>query len=286
MNRIPQEVLGFFDLRPDAPAVPQGGESGAEVWQVEASGRLFALRLGPAWAARLMRREGAAADAARRGGIPTPEVIGVRSSGAWAAMLAVWCPGTPVARALAAENVDPEVLGRACGAVQAHLHATAAPSELSNGPDWATPTSEEAEILALASPTRAEALVHFDLHPGNILIEGTTVVGVIDWENAAAGDPRQDLARSLSVVGLAMNRTAPGSPAIGPRLDAFSHAWLRGYEEVFGPVADLPVFLAWAARRTIRDLSGKRVPEEISHMEAVADAWVATLAGDGPTARG
>jgi|GEM_PF-540563 len=280
MARIPQEVLGAFDLVPDVPSVPQGGTSGYEVWRVESGGRRYALRLGPAWAARPMHGEVAAAEAARRGGIPTPEIVGVRSSEDWAAMLTVWCPGTPVARTLVAGDVDPLALGRACGAVQAHLHAIDAPSELSDRTDWATPTAEEKQILARASASRAKALVHFDLHPGNILTEGPTVVGVIDWENAAAGDPRQDLARSLSVVGLVMTLTRTGSPGLSPRLDAFSHAWLRGYEEILGPVADLPVFLAWAARRTIRDLSGKWPPEEVSRMEEASDAWIATLAGD------
>ena len=37
-------------------------------------------------------------------------------------------------------------------------------------------------------------LVHLDLHPGNVMVEGGRVSGVIDWANAALGDPAADVA--------------------------------------------------------------------------------------------
>ncbi len=36
-------------------------------------------------------------------------------------------------------------------------------------------------------------LVHLDLHTDNILIDGDTLTGIIDWEEACAGDHRYDL---------------------------------------------------------------------------------------------
>jgi aminoglycoside phosphotransferase (APT) family kinase protein len=40
---------------------------------------------------------------------------------------------------------------------------------------------------------RPACLVHGDCHPGNILMDGETITAVIDWEEAALGDPRIDL---------------------------------------------------------------------------------------------
>lgn len=55
-----------------------------------------------------------------------------------------------------------------------------------------------------------DAMVHLDLHPLNVVITDRGPV-VIDWTNAAAGDPAYDLARTLVTVGTA---DLPPSPAI------------------------------------------------------------------------
>jgi aminoglycoside phosphotransferase (APT) family kinase protein len=40
---------------------------------------------------------------------------------------------------------------------------------------------------------RPASLVHGDCHPGNILVDGETLTAIIDWEEAALGDPRIDV---------------------------------------------------------------------------------------------
>jgi len=50
------------------------------------------------------------------------------------------------------------------------------------------------EWLRANEPADARfALLHGDPNPGNYLFRGTSVVGVLDWEVAAIGDPRSDL---------------------------------------------------------------------------------------------
>ena len=38
-----------------------------------------------------------------------------------------------------------------------------------------------------------DGLVHFDLHTDNVLIDEGTLAGIIDWDEACAGDHRFDL---------------------------------------------------------------------------------------------
>jgi hypothetical protein len=47
-----------------------------------------------------------------------------------------------------------------------------------------------------AVPTRRD-LVHFDFQPANLLVEGATITGVVDWDGAQAGDAAFDLATLL-----------------------------------------------------------------------------------------
>lgn len=66
----------------------------------------------------------------------------------------------------------------------------------------ATPLSgdDQAEALSLASTLpRGAALLHGDLHPGNILV-GEQGLVVIDWFDAAIGHPIADIMRSLILV--------------------------------------------------------------------------------------
>jgi aminoglycoside phosphotransferase (APT) family kinase protein len=46
------------------------------------------------------------------------------------------------------------------------------------------------------------AICHGDFHPGNILVSGATVTGVIDWPNALMADPAYDLAMTRTILGL------------------------------------------------------------------------------------
>jgi aminoglycoside 2''-phosphotransferase len=75
----------------------------------------------------------------------------------------------------------------------------------------------------------APALRHGDLWYGNVLVDdaGTRVVGVVDWENAALGDPAADLARQLH-LGEAFLEAVLG--AYGEVDDALRHRIRRRWE--------------------------------------------------------
>lgn len=48
-------------------------------------------------------------------------------------------------------------------------------------------------LRATAPPSQATVLVHGDFKPGNVLLEGDTIVALLDWELAHLGDPLEDI---------------------------------------------------------------------------------------------
>jgi len=78
-------------------------------------------------------------------------------------------------------------LGRACGSIYARLSTVPGPAPLPPAP-------------AAPGGRSAAAVPRLDLHPLNILVSGTEVTGVLDWANAAAGDPVLDRARSWAIL--------------------------------------------------------------------------------------
>lgn len=92
------------------------------------------------------------------------------------------------------------------------------------------------EFLSPAPVGRGERIVHLDLHPLNVLI-GPTGPVVIDWSNAARGDPDVD-------VGLAWVLMAAGEVDVGRVLGAvlgrlravLVHGFLAPFD--LGPVKD------------------------------------------------
>ncbi|MBR7830709.1 phosphotransferase [Actinospica sp. MGRD01-02] len=100
---------------------------------------------------------------------------------------------------LEAWQKQPWRLGRYAGELaRLHDRLGAVPA-----PDWLPPPRHFAD-------RDGDAVVHLDLHPLNVIITADGPV-VIDWTNAAAGDPAYDLARTLVTVGTA---DLPPSPAV------------------------------------------------------------------------
>jgi len=192
-----------------------GGASGA-TW----SDGEVVLRVGERVAEEVLAASAAAAR------VPVPRVLG-QSDGA---VLLELVPGRP-AGALA----DPELAaeaGRACGALHDRLAGVAAPAGLRE------------------LPGRERSLLHLDLHPYNVLVDDDgEVTAVIDWTNAAAGDPQLDAARTWSILTL-----DPAALALRaePGWVALTEAWLDRLPEIPAPAR------AWACRFMLADL-GKRL---------------------------
>lgn len=271
---VPRSVLAALQLPDHATAVPAAGGSHAPVWRIDADGRRYALRMRPLAERDAIQREATAMRAAASGGIPVPDVVQVRVAGDLACLLTTWCPGETLAAAILDHGAAPLHLGAACGRLQAQLHAIPAPPAIAaQGTGWLSPTPEEERLLAGVPDREGSRLLHLDFHPLNILTDGLAITGVVDWVNAAAGDPRQDLARTLAILRLELPAHI-ASPDAERSTEALADAWARGYEERAGLLRSMPAFMAWAGLRTVRDLAGKRSAAAVQAMAARVAVWV------------
>lgn len=90
---------------------------------------------------------------------------------------------------------------------------------------WHNSRSAELErrILAVADEypdhLAGDDAVHLDFHPGNMLVSGRTLTGVVDWDGAGRGDRRLDLVTLRFGV-----HGEPCGPGVVERLDAILDA--------------------------------------------------------------
>jgi aminoglycoside phosphotransferase (APT) family kinase protein len=89
-------------------------------------------------------------------------------------------------------------------------------------------------LTALANLPDGSALCHGDFHPANVLLAPRGAV-VIDWENAAAGDPAADVARSALLLDHAHLHVS-GVQRLKLRTGAalFRSLYLRSYMQLSG----------------------------------------------------
>lgn len=250
-------ALGVEDARVVEPVA--GGWDTA-IWRVDRGAVSSALRLFRPEQASTARRE-ALALRALVGHAPVPEV---QAEGTWRgrpALLLSWVPGRPLAHALRARPWLAWRLGYAFGRAQARIHAvpvTAALRQIeTDWIAWAGPGEEALQARLRALPPRADALIHLDYHPLNVMVEETEVTGVLDWANVSIGDARADLARTLSIL-----RLAPSPPGVPERLHGLIRrllelGWRHGYGQPFGDQAEMALFYAWAGVVMLRDLAPK-----------------------------
>lgn len=200
-----------------------------------------------------------AAMAAAAGVLPVPGVHGHVEFGDWAAVLLQVLPGRPAIDVAARHPAKARDLGLACGAVHGLLAGAGAPAALARA----------------GRDTGIAALLHLDLHPLNVLAgEDGAVTGVLDWANAAAGDPALDRARTWSILtldpGARARRAEPGMAEL-----------IAGWTEAAG-LDEVPAWArAWACRFMLADLAQRYGPAELAHVRS-ALAGAEAEAGDEP----
>ena len=113
---------------------------------------------------------------------------------------------------------------------------------------------------------RERRLLHLDLHPFNVLVDdGGEPTGVIDWANAAAGDPELDRARTWSLLTL-----DPAARDLGkhPGWATLTEHWLQaGRMHALSAAARI-----WACRFMLADLAARHSRAELAHIRRVCES--------------
>jgi hypothetical protein len=181
------------------------------------------------------------AAAAAAGHVPVPRVLDRRAGAA----LLERVPGRPAGE-LALERPDrAAAAGRACGELHGALARVACPPGLRDAP---------------GTDGGRRRLLHLDLHPFNVLVDDNgDPTAVIDWANAAAGDPELDRARTWSVLTL---DPAARELSRNPGWATLCDHWLEAAR-----LHDLSAAArTWACDFMLEDLAARRSPEELAHI--------------------
>jgi aminoglycoside phosphotransferase (APT) family kinase protein len=162
--------------------------------------------------------------------------------------------------------------------MQAAIHALHAPSILLQQPDewiaWPGPGDAVLQECLRTTDHRTDALLHLDYHPLNVLTDGRTITGVLDWTNALAGDVRADVARTVSI--LRIDFVDDGTPRLlleRAVRRVFEQGWRAGYEQQGTPLGDLSLFYAWAGAVMERDLAYKREARDLTRIHRWTMSW-------------
>lgn len=91
---------------------------------------------------------------------------------------------------------------------------------------------------------RPAAIVHGDMHPGNMIFDGPEVVAICDFDNCRLGSRDRELAQALIYLSMQRPDTGDGQSAVQdqPSMDHLFEVW-DGYHE-FSPVRASPRLIA------------------------------------------
>jgi Phosphotransferase enzyme family len=236
MARISGAVLRAalgLGLEPDKLR-PLGGRSGS-AW----SDGHVVLRVGERVACEAL------AVAAAAGHLPVPQVLDQLELDGTSAVLLERVPGRAAGELALDSPVRGEAAGRACGALHDALAEAACPPGLRNAP---------------GADCSERRLLHLDLHPFNVLVDDDgKPTGVIDWANAAGGDPELDRARTWSLLTL-----DPAAQELrdNPGWVALIEHWLQaGRMHALSAAAR-----TWACRFMLADLAPRHTGAELAHV--------------------
>lgn len=243
------DALLALGLPPDASVMPAAGGASGSAWRVTAGAASYVLRFERSVA--LTDARVAAITAARSAGLPAPALVRRAHVGDHEAILLSWLPGMTLLDAILRAPATTAEWGMRMGAMQRRLHAVAAPLGMPFAAiDAAHPFAAGRAVPNLPDGDR---LLHLDWHPLNLIVEPGRgdISGIVDWDNARAGHPLLDVARTESIMTL--DPGVAGLPNdMQARVAEFVDAWADGY----GPDARAipPACRAWAAHVMLADL--------------------------------
>jgi aminoglycoside phosphotransferase (APT) family kinase protein len=201
---------------------------------------------------------------AAAGGIPVPTVHAFDLWQGHPAMLLSWCEGRTVLAEAQARPWRAYGLGLMSGRTLARIHRLTAPAQSWSW--WQSVTIDEPLREYLAAISRDDALLHLDYHPLNLLTDGYQVTAVLVWTNARCGDPRADLARSITILRLDTGELPPAARLL-------ARIFERGLHRGYGPVDAFAPFLAWAGAYMLDDLSARLTPQQRTRIVAWIERW-------------
>lgn len=254
----PIAILRVMGIESPTAVTPVSGGADTALWRVEQDGQTYALRVFRPEQAGTWEKEQIVMKVAAEAGLPVPQV---KAAGSWQerpALLLSWCPGRTLLQELQAHPGRIWSLGRAFGQMQARIHGVAVPAEYHpyqyDWISWAGPVDKGIQERLRSIELRPAALLHLDYHPLNVMSDGRQITAVLDWANAHVGDPRADFARSYTI--LRLDPSWPKTLAIRLFRLVLGWAWRQGYQSIAPfPLADMPLFYAWAGAAMMEDLS-------------------------------
>jgi len=271
----PHTILHTLGLTGVTAVIPVHGGSDTAIWRIERANEVYALRVFGQGQHNDCQREQMVMQATWRVDLPVPQV---HAAGSWQdhpALLLSWLPGWPVADELRVRPWRAWKLGVLFGRMQAAIHALPAPHILHDYPDgwidWLGPDESALQECLRTMDHRIDALLHLDYHPLNVLTDGKSITGVLDWRNARAGDPRADAARTVSILRIDYVGRPYVLESVVQRV--FEQGWRSGYEQQGTSLRDLSLFYVWAGAVMERDLAAKRGPEDLARIHRWTMRW-------------
>ena len=185
------------------------------------------------------------AASAAAGHLPVPRVLDRLDLDGVCAILLERVPGRTAGELALDSPGRAAATGSACGRLHDALAEVASPPDLRDAP---------------GADGNERRLLHLDLHPFNVLVDDRgEPTGVIDWANAAAGDPELDRARTWSILTLdPAAREHDGDPG----WVALTDHWLEaGRMHLLSASARI-----WACRYMLADLAARHSRAELAHI--------------------
>jgi aminoglycoside phosphotransferase (APT) family kinase protein len=186
-----------------ASRTPVGEGREAQIYAWDAGTVLRLPRPTSRWSQ--VEHEAVAMRAAAAAGVPVPRVHGTTTQDGRDGLIMDRVDGPDLITLMGKRPWTVPSAARMVGAVQASLHGVVAPNDLPRVHDVARFKIQTADKLPVELAEFALAMLddlpdgdrlcHGDFHPGNVLV-GKQGPAVIDWTDAARGDPAADLART------------------------------------------------------------------------------------------